>query len=266
MRKTSIIILSYNTLQYTKLCIESIRRHTAAGTYELIVIDNCSVDGSREWLKKQKDIVLIKNFENVGFPKGCNQGMEIATGQDLLLLNSDTIVTPRWLDNMRTALYSDKSVGAVGCVANYVSHFQQVETNGYQTLDELIQFANQYNKSNPAAWEQRLTLVGFAFLLKREVYEAIGPMDEAFSPGNYEDDDYSLRIWQAGWKLLLCKDTFIHHFGSSSFLRNRSEAEKKAREQKFAALLKRNKEYFLRKWNLPAEYWKLKPEDIFNII
>ena len=265
MRKTSIIILSYNTLNYTKLCIESIRRHTRIGTYEIVVVDNGSIDGSREWLKRQSDIILIRNYENVGFPKGCNQGLAISTGQNLLLLNSDTIVTPHWLDNMCIALHSDDSVGAVGCVANNISHFQQIETNGYQTLDELIKFAEAYNKSNPTAWEQRLTLVGFAFLFKREVYECIGPLDEAFSPGNYEDDDYSLRIWQAGWKLLLCKDTFIHHFGSASFLKNRSLEEKREKEKKFLALLKRNKEYFLNKWNLPSEYWKIPPEKIFKI-
>lgn len=265
MIKTSIIILSYNTLNYTKLCIESIRKHTPLGIYEIIVVDNGSIDGSREWLKRQSDVVLIKNIENLGFPKGCNQGMKVATGQDLLLLNSDTIVTPRWLENMQQALHSDDTIGAVGCVANRVSHFQQVETNGYQSLEELIQFAEQYNRSNPELWEERLTLVGFAFLLKREVYERIGPMDENFSPGNYEDDDYSLRIWQAGWKLLLCKDTFIHHFGSASFLQNRSEEEKKKKEEKFLALLKRNKEYFLKKWNLPNEYWKLNPRDIFKV-
>lgn len=261
---TSIVILSYNTLAFTKVCIESIRRHTEPGTYELIVVENGSVDGSREWLKRQQDVTLIKNYENKGFPKGCNQGMEIATGDDILLLNSDTVVTPRWLDNMRKALYSNTDIGAVGCVANRVSNFQQVDTNGYTTLEELIQFAEQYNQSNPKLWEERLTLVGFAFLLKREVYEKIGPLDEVFSPGCYEDDDYSLRIWQAGWKLLLCRDTFIHHYGSTSFLRNSSEEEKREKEKKFAALLNRNKEYFLKKWNLPAQYRMLDPKDVFK--
>ena len=91
--KTSIIILSYNTLDLLQLCIKSIREYTEEGTYEIVVVENGSKDGSAEWLKKQDDIKGVYNEENQGFPKGCNQGLEIATGTELLLLNSDTVVT-----------------------------------------------------------------------------------------------------------------------------------------------------------------------------
>lgn len=77
---TSIIILSYNTYTYTRRCIESIRRHTEPGTYELIVIDNGSQDESVAWLKQQTDINLVCNQENTGFPGGCNQGLLRARG------------------------------------------------------------------------------------------------------------------------------------------------------------------------------------------
>ncbi|MBR4696044.1 MAG: glycosyltransferase, partial [Selenomonadaceae bacterium] len=103
---TSIIILSYNTKEYTQMCIQSIRKHTDPGSYEIIVVDNASTDGSLNWLLAQPDIRLIANEENLGFPKGCNQGLEIAEGDDLLLLNSDTIVTPRWLKQLLIALHS----------------------------------------------------------------------------------------------------------------------------------------------------------------
>ncbi|MDF2520933.1 MAG: hypothetical protein K0R84_1561, partial [Clostridia bacterium] len=89
--KTSIIILTYNNLEYNKLCIESIREYTQKGTYEIIIVDNHSTDGTVEWLKEQKDLRLILNDENQGFPKGCNQGIEMAEeGNDILLLNNDT--------------------------------------------------------------------------------------------------------------------------------------------------------------------------------
>ena len=116
--KTSIIILSCNTLELLQLCISSIYEYTEAGTYEIIVVDNASEDGSAEWLKEQKNLRCIYNGENLGFPKGCNQGLEIATGTELLLLNSDTVVTKNWLKNLRCALYSSPKVGAVSCVAN----------------------------------------------------------------------------------------------------------------------------------------------------
>ena len=105
MNKTSIIILSYNTYEITKGCIESIRKFTPAGSYEIIVVDNASEDASVAWLKRQKDIKLIINKENKGFPGGCNQGMAAAEqGNDILRLTSDTIVTPGWLDNLQIAL------------------------------------------------------------------------------------------------------------------------------------------------------------------
>ena len=104
--KTSIVILSYNTLQLLQLCIEGIREHTKAGTYEIIVVENGSKDGSAAWLKEQSDLRCICNERNQGFPKGCNQGLAVATGTELLLLNSDTVVTKNWLENLRRALYS----------------------------------------------------------------------------------------------------------------------------------------------------------------
>ena len=91
---TSIVILTYNKLNYTKKCIESIRKYTCKESYEIIVVDNASTDGTIEWLKTQSDIITIFNKENLGFPKGCNQGIEIAQGSEILLLNNDVIVTP----------------------------------------------------------------------------------------------------------------------------------------------------------------------------
>lgn len=259
--KTSIIILSYNTQEYLQLCIESIRTFTTEGTYELIVIENASKDGSASWLKKQKDIIAIYNEENQGFPKGCNQGLEIATGDDLLLLNSDTIVTQNWLQNLRQALYSSPRIGAVGCVTNWASNDQEI-TGPYKNLAQLHAFAADYNQSNPAAWEQKAFLVGFCYLFKREVYEKIGFLDEQFSPGNYEDDDYSLRILQADYDLLLCRDTFIHHFGSASFVHEKAPRASHEMAKKYNAILARNKLLFRAKWHLPPNYKTIPIEEL----
>ena len=93
-RKTSIIVLTYNQLEYTKQCLASLQKYTEKDSYELIVIDNASTDGTREWLQQQKNLKLLLNDENIGFPKGCNQGIALANSQnDILLLNNDTVVT-----------------------------------------------------------------------------------------------------------------------------------------------------------------------------
>lgn len=252
-KMTSIIILSYNTLQFTRSCIESIRRHTAPGSYEIIVIDNASKDGSVDWLKSQQDLICVYNEENVGFPAGCNQGMKIAKGTELLLLNSDTVVTPRWLDNMRLALYSTSKVGAVSCLTNACSNNQQINVP-YHTLPELLEFAEEFNHSDSKKWHPWFRLVGFCFLLRRKIYETIGGMDEIFSPGNYEDDDYSLRIRKAGYELLLCHDTFIHHYGSATFNHNMSSEELEKKRSSYMELLKRNRIIFSQKWGVNEDF------------
>ena len=259
--KTSIIILSYNTLEMLQLCIRSIREHTEAQTYEIIVVDNASKDGSAAWLKEQEDLRCIYNEENQGFPKGCNQGLSIAEGTELLLLNSDVIVTKNWLENLRRALCSSPRVGAVSCVTNYCSNNQQIEVT-YKSIEEMQAFAADYNRTDPTLWEKRTTLVGFCYLFKREVFERVGFLDERFSPGNFEDDDYSLRILQLGYDLLVCRDTFIHHFGHASFLKGNSQQEVEERRRRTAALLERNRALFMEKWHVPEMYKAMDAESL----
>ena len=263
--KTSIIILSYNTLEMLQLCIESIREHTEEGTYEIIVVENASKDGSAEWLKEQEDLRCIYNEENQGFPGGCNQGLKIAEGTELLLLNSDTVVTKDWLPNLRRALYSDPAVGAVSCVTNCCSNNQQIEVS-YQGMEEMQAFAADYNKSNPASWEKKTTLVGFCYLFKREVFDKVGFLDEQFNPGNFEDDDYSLRILQQGWDLLLCHDTFIHHFGHASFLKGYGDQEMAEKARRSNALLRRNGALFQQKWHVPSTYKIMEVEELRRLL
>ncbi|MCL5030064.1 MAG: glycosyltransferase [Bacteroidetes bacterium] len=236
--KTSIIILTYNKLEYNKLCIESIKQNTESSTYEIIVVDNGSTDGTREWLTQQDNVKTIFNETNMGFPKGCNQGIEISIGENILLLNNDTIVTHNWLDNLVRCLYSSDDIGAVGPVTNNSSYYQTIPVN-YESIEEMHTFAKKYNVQDPDKWEERLKLIGYSVLFKREVFEKIGYLDERFTPGNFEDDDYSLRIRKEGYRLFLCRDTFIHHFGSTSFRDNASS---------FLKLLETNENKFIEKW------------------
>lgn len=254
--KTSIIILTYNKLEYTKLCIESIRKYTSKYSYELIVVDNNSTDDTVKWLKQQKDIKAIYNSENQGFPKGCNQGIEIAAGDNILLLNNDTVVTYNWLENLVNCLHSSADIGAVGAITNNCSYYQAISVN-YKSLEEMQKFAKQLNVANPNQWEERLKLIGFCMLIKREVVDKIGLLDERFTPGNYEDDDYSLRIRKSGYRLMLCRDVFIHHFGSVSFGENR---------ERFVNLLQTNKQKFIDKWGFDPNYSNFIRHEIIELM
>lgn len=241
---TSIIILTHNQLTYTKLCIDSIRQYTTE-PYEIIVVDNASVDATAAWLRKQKDIKCIFNKENAGFPKGCNQGIQLAEGTEILLLNNDTIVTKDWLRNLKRALYSDATIGAVGPVTNSCSNYQAIAVP-YKNVNELAAFAADYNTmTNPDKWENKTKLVGFCLLVKKSVVDLIGVLDERFTPGNFEDDDYSLRILAQGYQLLVCNDTFIHHYGSVSF---------KEKPAAYGQLLEKNAAKFKEKWGFEALY------------
>ncbi|GKU25982.1 bifunctional glycosyltransferase family 2 protein/class I SAM-dependent methyltransferase [Clostridium folliculivorans] len=254
--KTSIIILTYNNIEYTKKCIDSIRKYTEHLDYEIIVIDNNSSDETKEWLKRCIDIRCIFNEYNIGFPKGCNQGINIATGDSILLLNNDVIVTPKWLNNLSLALWSNDSVGAVGAVTNSCSYYQTIPTS-YNNYDELVEFADKYNDSDEKKWEQRIKLIGFCMLIKKSVINEVGLLDERFTPGNYEDDDYSYRIIKAGYKLLLCKDTFVHHYGSVSFKRDPGKTNN---------IMYENYRKFIEKWGFDPSSMTLIRFEILNKI
>lgn len=217
---TSIIILTYNQLDYTKLCIESIRAFTPKDCYEIIIVDNNSTDGTVDWLKEQPDLNVIFNKFNLGFPVGCNMGIDIAKGENILLLNNDTIVNPDWLSKLNKALYSNDNIGAVGAITNNCSNGQQIGVM-YVNVEQMINLSREIYMLNKEHWEYRIKLVGFCYMIKKSVLDEVGLLDSIFTPGNYEDDDISLRILGAGYNLLLCKDTFIHHFGSMSFNEDR---------------------------------------------
>lgn len=253
---TSIVILTYNNLEYTKLCIDSIRQYTHFGTYEIIVVDNNSSDGTIEWLENQNNIKVIFNNQNLGFPKGCNQGIEVAIGDYVLLLNNDTVVTPNWLENLKVALNSNENVGAVGAITNSCSNNQVVYVD-YKNTNEMIEFATKNNVSDSSKWEERLRLVGFCMLIKNTVIDKIGLLDEIFTPGNFEDDDYSYRIREAGYKLILCKDCFIHHFGSASFGKD---------NEGYNSLLNTNRHKFKDKWGFDPVYSSFVRYEIINLI
>lgn len=242
---------------YNDICIDSIRKCTTENTYEIVVVDNNSTDGTREWLKQQKDIVTILNDENLGFPKGCNIGIAASKKEnDILFLNNDTVVTPKWLDNLKTCLYSDDKIGATASITNSCSNYQAINVP-YSDIKDMQTFADKNNISNEEKWEEKSRLVAFCMLIKREVLDKVGVFDEIFTPGNFEDDDLSMRIMEAGYKLMLCNDSFIHHFGSASFNKDYT---------KFNNLLMTNAQKIKGKWGFNPNLESILKFDIIDRI
>ena len=247
---TSIIILTLNQVAYTKQCIESVFAHTKE-PFELVIVDNGSTDSTLEYvdsLDRSESsclrIKVISNSENRGFAKGCNQGLNVACGEFLLLLNNDVVVTSGWLSRLLRVVDERTQIQMVGPMTNYVSGPQLVENPAYDvtTTKGLQQYAEsnacQYDGEVKAIWR----LVGFCLLIKRCVIEKIGGLDDRFRIGNFEDDDFCLRARLAGFHAAIVKDCYVHHYGSQTFLGNQIDYNKRSGS---------NWKLFKEKWNIP---------------
>lgn len=215
----SIVILSYNQLNYTKKCLDSIRKYTDI-SYEIIIVDNNSSEpGCLEYLLQQKDIILIQNKENRGFAGGCNQGIEIAKGKYIMLLNNDTVVTKNWLTNMVDLLETNPDISMTGPLTNATVGKQQISVDYGEDLDMMQEFAYKISTSNTKPW-RTLRLVFFCVLIRKEIFQEVGLLDEDFLVGNYEDDDFNLRMLMMKKKMYICRNSYIHHFMNVSFTKN----------------------------------------------
>ena len=235
---TSIVIVTHNQVDYTRQCLDSIRLVTDE-PFELIVVDNGSTDGTVEFLRALPGARVIVNQTNRGFPAAANQGMAVAKGNQVLLLNNDVVATTGWLGRMLRALRSDPKMGLVGPTSNYVSGPQQIEV-GYENLNDLDGFAWDRGKLQNGLLLEVNRLVGFCLLIRREVIEAIGLLDEQFGIGCFEDDDYCLRAIAAGFKAVIAGDAFVHHYGGRTFLASGVDGN---------ALMRENLQRFREKWS-----------------
>lgn len=255
-RKVAIVILSYNTYEMTRFCIESIRRNNVPSSYEIIVVDNASTDESLSWLEQQEDVVLIKNSENRGFPCGCNQGIRAAgPDSDILLLNSDTILFPNSLFWLRMGLYETENTGSVGCMTNYSSNGQVIGEK-FTTIQEYEQYALQNNVLQDHPYELKSYLVGFAVLVRREAMEKVGELDIRYSPGQFEDCDLGIRLCCSGYRNILCHNSFIYHFGGGAG-QNRQVWEEQ---------YNRNRELFREKWGFDITYYSHVRDGIVDLL
>ncbi|HKI33740.1 MAG TPA: glycosyltransferase [Gemmataceae bacterium] len=218
----SIIILCCDELDCTRLCLESVLRHSRS-PYELIVVDNGSTDGTPEYLAAlarrpgPARVEVIRNESNRGFPAGCNQALARAGGEYVVFLNNDTVLTPGWLDGLvGWARHDWPRVGLVGPVTNCAPDAQGVRP-GYSSLDDLGAFAVGRRQAFAGKTLAVRRLTGFCLLARREVLERVGGFDERFGAGFFDDDDLCVRAREAGFRLLVALDTYVHHFGSRTF-------------------------------------------------
>ncbi len=243
----SIVILTHNQLEHTRKCLESLEELTPEA-HELILVDNGSTDGTVDFLKdfqkSRSAAKVIFNLSNRGFSAGNNQGLAVAEGDFVLLLNNDTVVTPQWLGRLLSVFERYPEVGIVGPVSNYVSGPQRVASVDYQSLEDLPRFARAWAATRDRQIIEINRVVGFCLLARRAVVQKIGGLDERFGSGNFEDDDFCIRARLAGFKAVVAQDVFIHHTGSATF---------RGAKIDYSESLHRNWELFKSKWGLPPD-------------
>ena len=234
----SIVIVTHNQLAVSRLCLTSVLAFSE--NVEVIVVDNASSDGTCDFLRKlaarDARVRAIFNDSNTGFSRANNAGLSAARGEILVLLNNDTIVPPGWLP--RLAAHLRDGVGAVGPVTNRIGNEAEVET-GYATFGEFLREAA--TRSEQRETFEIPTLTMFCLAMRRATFEKIGPLDERYTIGLLEDDDYSERVRAAGLRLLCAEDVLVHHFGQASFGSLVAGGE-------YARLLAENQKRFAEKW------------------
>jgi GT2 family glycosyltransferase/glycosyltransferase involved in cell wall biosynthesis len=241
--RVSVIVVTYNNLDLTKTCLHSLERYSDYANLEVIVVDNASADGTpeylAEWAAAGKGRHLILNPDNRGFAAANNQGLAAANGDYLVLLNNDTHVTPGWIATLVAHLRQSRTLGMVGPVTNNIGNEARIDIS-YDDMDGMLHAAADYTTRHAGQLTPLRTVAFFCVMMPRAVYEKVGPLDEAFGIGFFEDDDYCRRVEQAGWTIACADDVFVHHHLSASF--------NKLKQEKRQALFEQNKAIYEAKW------------------
>jgi GT2 family glycosyltransferase len=212
----SIIIVNWNGCSLLQECLDAIQRQTYK-SFEVVLVDNASHDGSVEYVRTNyPQVRIISLFENTGFTGGNIAGYHQATGELIVLLNNDAVLTERWLEKMVKALLSDTSVGFCS---------SKIIIAGTDKVDSVGDtFTTAFTGTKMGEYEQECNFIeprlvpgacAAAVIYKREMLDEIGFLDEDFF-FNHEDTDLNLRAWLSGWKCLFVPEAVVYHKVSAS--------------------------------------------------
>ena len=254
MKNIDIVVPIYNAYKFTEECIKSIIENTDLSKHTLLLINDKSPDEniSPMLLKykeenRDKNIVVLENEQNMGFVKTVNKGMQYSDN-DVILLNSDTEVTKRWLDKIQECAYSNQYISTVtpltnnGTIASVPNFGVDNELPENMTLKEYAEMIEKISKNR---YPELTTGNGFCMYIKRNVIEELGLFDdETFGKGYGEENDFCYRALDHGYTNVLCDNTFIYHKGTQSFKKeNLTEARSALIEEHMNLLRKKHPIY-----------------------
>lgn len=234
----SIVIVNWNGLGFLPNCLQSLANNPPSVEYDVVIVDNDSTDGSREWLRSnaheifpKETLTLIETEENLGFSKANNLAIGSTTSEKVLLLNPDTIVRKGALDRLMSTLDSTPSAGVVaprllnsdGSVQYSVWAFPPTPFSIIASDLQLARFIPKILLRNivySSFWDYRRrvdvpSVSGAAMMMRRQTIEEVGLLDPEYHMYG-EDVEWCARIKRAGWKILFEPDAEITHLGGQS--------------------------------------------------
>lgn len=241
--KLSIIIVNYNTYKLTKQTIESVLLEQVDFDYEIILVDNASKDGSIEQLQEELmpytqtgKIKIIINKDNLGFSKGNNVGIRVATGEYILLLNSDTYLGDQCLTKCMNYIEAHPQIGALGCkVVLPDGTLDHACKRGFPTPKASLYYFTKLHKINEKRYglydalhleEDEVgevdCLMGAFMLMPRKALDEVGMLDEDFFMYG-EDIDLCYRIKQGGYQIMYYPEAMIIHYKGGSSKKRRTK-------------------------------------------
>lgn len=223
-RGVTIIVPIFNAHDEVRACIESVVEQTTIAA-RLLLINDASTDERipqlLKWAKTYSNVHVINNEQNLGYTKTINVGIKWAGNDDIVLLNSDTVVGSRWLQNLQVAAYHEPDIATVTAMSDNAGAFS-VPTMGranelpkWLTFEEFTR-AIAHNCQN--IYPEVPTGNGFCLYIRRAVFDRIGFFDEATFPRGYgEENDFCMRALRAGWRHIIDDRTLVRHVRSASF-------------------------------------------------
>lgn len=247
MEVVDIIIPVYGGVQETRQCLDSVLSNPQRAPFELVVIDDASPERELkvyiEHLAEAGSITLLRNKNNIGFAATVNRGMALHPDRDVLLLNSDTEVANDWLDRIRGCALSDLKIGTVTPFSNdatICSYPVFCQENSLPQGWDVRSLDRLFSDTNSGAIVDIPTAIGFCMYIKRPCLDQLGLFDEkSFGLGYGEENDFCMKASKAGWRHVLCGDTFVYHAGGVSF----SESKERLQKQGTETLVKLHPDY-----------------------
>ena len=232
----SLIIPTWNHNEMALECITAVRENTQ--DCEIIVIDNGSDPPFVKPYTGFIDITVIRNETNLGFPVAVNQGIMASKGDIIILLNDDVVVTPEWATKLTSAL---QECSIVGAVTNYSSGVQRNDIGTYENKSELNKAVNEWEEDYEGEILEVRWVIGFCMAFPRSLFDEIGPFDESIWPCCGEEIDFCLRAGEAGHRVGIAFDCYVHHEGSVTFKEMNSE-------HPYSEIIERNNKHLEKRW------------------